>query len=335
MKRRSIYDVAKNINVSASTVSRVLNNDSRISEKTRKKVMDELKRIKYIPNQYAKYLKNKENKNIGVFYEHTIHEKITPYLMNEKICGICEECGKSGYNVSLFFGEYKDQDIWNIVMENNLCGILSIDRFYIDISKKINEYSIPHVQVNWDNEALEESSYITVEIDMKKAMRMMLDHLYSRGYRQIEVLNYFGVTSHTSRLNHAIDEFLTDHHDVEVTKVEIEIEPRHVDYPLKKKELYEHLDKGIKRAYLCNYYQQGFWIIDYAKEHGLSIPEDLAVMILDYNDVFSLYHPTPSGIIQPFFEIGALAVRKLISVIEGNEEKSEYVEPILYIGETT
>ena len=46
----TIKDVAKEANVAVSTVSRVLSNSDKISDKTKKKVLDAVKKLNYIPN---------------------------------------------------------------------------------------------------------------------------------------------------------------------------------------------------------------------------------------------------------------------------------------------
>ncbi len=335
MKRISIYDVAKNLNISASTVSRVLNNDKRISEATRKKVLQELKRIKYMPNQYAKNLKNMENKNIGIFYTNHVHEKITPIHMNEKICGICSEIEKAGYNASLFIRDYKEEDIWDIVMKNNLCGILSLDRFDIEMSKNIMEYKIPHVQVNWHNDALPPDSYVSVENDAGQAIHILLEHLYQQGYREIEVLYHHDTPLNDERAFHAIDSFKKGKKDISiiVTKSEIDfINPQKKEY---QKQLQRHLEQGLKRAYLCTYYEHAYWLLDFAMKKGLRIPDDIAVVTQNYDDIFSLFHPIMTGTKQLLYEIGSMAAKKLLSVIQGNQETTVFVTPELYIGESS
>ena len=62
----NIYDVAKKANVSIATVSRVLNNSEHVSEKTRKKVLEIIKREEYVPNAFARGLGLNTMQMIGV-----------------------------------------------------------------------------------------------------------------------------------------------------------------------------------------------------------------------------------------------------------------------------
>lgn len=62
----TIYDVAREANVSIATVSKVINNNGRISEKTRRKVREVMERLNYHPNMMASALMGKQTKTIGL-----------------------------------------------------------------------------------------------------------------------------------------------------------------------------------------------------------------------------------------------------------------------------
>ncbi|WP_368220759.1 LacI family DNA-binding transcriptional regulator, partial [Anaerotruncus rubiinfantis] len=64
----SIYDVSKKSGVSTATVSRVLNNSPRVSQKTREKVLQVMREMDYVPNAYAQGLINNKTKTIGILY---------------------------------------------------------------------------------------------------------------------------------------------------------------------------------------------------------------------------------------------------------------------------
>ena len=66
---KTIYDIAKEACVSASTVSRVVNNKPGINEKTRKKVQQLLEKYNYIPNEAARGLVTQSSRIIGILIE--------------------------------------------------------------------------------------------------------------------------------------------------------------------------------------------------------------------------------------------------------------------------
>ena len=62
----NIYDIAKEANVSTATVSRVLNNSGKVSEKTRERVLSVVNKYSYSPNVFARGLMSASLKTIGV-----------------------------------------------------------------------------------------------------------------------------------------------------------------------------------------------------------------------------------------------------------------------------
>ena len=62
----TIYDISEKAGVSIATVSRVLNGSSRVSEKTRRKVMDAMEKYGYTPNAFARGLGLNTMKTIGI-----------------------------------------------------------------------------------------------------------------------------------------------------------------------------------------------------------------------------------------------------------------------------
>ena len=62
----NIYDIANRANVSIATVSRVINNSPKVSEKTRKKVLDIVDELGFTPNAFARGLGLNTMKTIGI-----------------------------------------------------------------------------------------------------------------------------------------------------------------------------------------------------------------------------------------------------------------------------
>ncbi|HKG04883.1 MAG TPA: LacI family DNA-binding transcriptional regulator, partial [Pedobacter sp.] len=65
-KRTTIYDIARKLNLNASSVSRALSNTSKVSEATKKLILDTAKEMNYQPNSLASNLRRGSNRTIGV-----------------------------------------------------------------------------------------------------------------------------------------------------------------------------------------------------------------------------------------------------------------------------
>lgn len=110
-KKTTIYDIAKKLDLTAATVSRALNNNERISEKTRKLVQETAAEMNYEQNTLAKALKSGKSFNIGV-----IVPRIDSNFFASVIRGIEEELYPKGYHVIIC--QTHDQE--NLERENIL-----------------------------------------------------------------------------------------------------------------------------------------------------------------------------------------------------------------------
>lgn len=126
-RKTTIYDIAKELNITAATVSRALNNNPRISSATRKLVLQTAEKLNYKQNRLAVALKSGKSKNVGV---------VLPYInrnfFSTVIRGIEEELNPMGYNVIIcqtHENEKKEIDTLQNLLDAQVDGILiSISR---------------------------------------------------------------------------------------------------------------------------------------------------------------------------------------------------------------
>ncbi len=93
-KKSTIHDIAKELNVTASTVSRALSGNPRISDSTREAVLDMAKKLNYQHNQIAAALRSGRSYTIGVIVPTADRS-----FFSKVVRGIEEEASKAGYNV--------------------------------------------------------------------------------------------------------------------------------------------------------------------------------------------------------------------------------------------
>lgn len=118
----TIYDIAEKLGITAATVSRALNDNPKISKKTRELVLKTAKELNYQRNNLALALKSGSSKNIGV---------VVPYInrnfFSSVIRGIEEELYPKGYQTIIcqtHEDEAKEKAIFNSLINNNIDGIL-------------------------------------------------------------------------------------------------------------------------------------------------------------------------------------------------------------------
>jgi LacI family transcriptional regulator/LacI family repressor for deo operon, udp, cdd, tsx, nupC, and nupG len=173
--RITISDIAKLANVSKSAVSIVLNNKSGVSEKTRTKVLETIKKYNYYPNQIAQSLAARETKSIGLI----IKEIDNPYFA-KVMKGVYDASSKLGYSVLLGSSELsseKESEILNALLTKRVDGLLISplqsdetdftylanllnDNYPLVILGEIKNYSTSRVDINNINAAYDAVSYL-------------------------------------------------------------------------------------------------------------------------------------------------------------------------------
>lgn len=132
MKRKvTLKQIAKELDVSISTVSKSLRDSTEISEDTRQKVQAFAKLYNYKPNNIALSLKNRKSKNICIIIPEIIH-----HFFATVISGVEHIANQHGYNVLICLSEESfDKEVIN--METLANG--SIDGFIISLSKETQQ----------------------------------------------------------------------------------------------------------------------------------------------------------------------------------------------------
>lgn len=93
-KKVTIYDIAEKLNIAAATVSRALNDNPKISDATKKLVMETAEKMNYRQNRLAIALKSGKTNNVGV-----IVPRVNTNFFGSVIRGIEDELNASGYQV--------------------------------------------------------------------------------------------------------------------------------------------------------------------------------------------------------------------------------------------
>ncbi len=190
MRRKvTLKQIAKELDVSISTVSKSLRNSSEISEDTRQKVKAFAKLYNYKPNNIALSLKNKKTKTIGVIIPEIVH-----HFFATVISGIEQLANEKGYNVIVCLSDESfDKEVINMEMLAN--G--STDGFIISLSKETQQKKdFHHIQevINQgmpvvlfdrvDNEIYTDK----VIIDDYAAAYDAVNHLALQGYKNIALI---------------------------------------------------------------------------------------------------------------------------------------------------
>jgi LacI family transcriptional regulator len=183
MKKSTIHDIARKLNITASTVSRALNDNPRISEATKKAVHKAAKALNYQPNMIAAALRNGKTNILGV-----IVPTVDRSFFSSVVKGIEEIANTSNYNVMIcqsYDDPAKEADTVEALLNARVDGILvslskgtdSIEHF-----NKVKEKGIPLILFDRSYDNLEVSHVV---IDDYLGGYKATEHLIQQGYKRI------------------------------------------------------------------------------------------------------------------------------------------------------
>lgn len=187
-EKTTIYDIAKELNISAATVSRALNKNPKISESTIKLVLDTAEKMNYKQNRLALALRSGKSGNIGV-----IVPRINTNFFGSVIRGIEEELHPNKYNVIICqTHEDENREIENIntLLDAQVDGIMiSITNESKKNEKIIHRVLEKNVPLIFFDRKKNIDGVSSITIDDFKAGYMATKHLIEQGCTKIAHLS--------------------------------------------------------------------------------------------------------------------------------------------------
>lgn len=146
-QKTTIYDIAKKLDITAATVSRALNNNPKISEVTRKLVLETAAKMNYKQNRLAQSLRSGKSNNVGV-----IVPRIDSNFFASVIRGIEEELHPEGYHIIICqTHEDEKRQIENITtllnaqVDGILMSISNVSKEYDSVIRNVVRKNVPLV----------------------------------------------------------------------------------------------------------------------------------------------------------------------------------------------
>lgn len=309
----TIYDVAREANVSMATVSRVVNGNPNVKPATRKKVLEAIERLGYRPNAVARGLASKKTTTVGV-----IIPDISSIFFAELARGIEDIATMYKYNIILSNSDQnkeKELHLLNTMLGKQVDGIVfmggKITKSHVEEFKKspvpivlaatIEEnHEIPSVNINY-----EEAAFDAIKSLIDKGNKRIgfvsgpfddpINHLKLEGYQRAikaaglnddEDLLITGDYSHDSAIE-AVDELMG-------------------------------LDKPPTAIFVATD-EMALGVIHGAQDRGINVPNQLEVIGFDNTRLATMVRPKLTTVVQPMYDIGAVAMRLLTKYM--NKEK--------------
>lgn len=337
----NLKDIAKELGLSASTISRVVNGKAYVSPKTRRLVEKALERYNYRPNQVARSLKVNTTNTVGI-----IVPDIRDYFANV-IKGADTVFSELGYSIILADSneDPKKEDLYlRVLYEKRIDGlILATVSNNHETLKVLMDSGLPVVFI--DNLPHFSASVDAVLLDNAKASVMACTHLISQGYTRIAIIS--GTPDETTakgRLQGYRDALALHGIDPDERLI------KHGEYSYETgyrcmNELLDQRDVADFNAVYATTYKMTCGMIRALKERRIAFPEDISIVGFDFHDENRLFSPSVTTVLQPIDSIGRLVAQRLVGKMKLAAEKKGgpgldipqkiLLDPTLFVGESS
>lgn len=330
MKRITIYEVAKEAGVSLATVSRVINGADVVKEPTKAKVEEAIKKLGYKPNAIAQGLALQRSTTIGLI----IPEASFTYT-GQIINGLLDvaRMPKFNYNVMLHTITEGITDVKSIidsVIKSRVDGVIIYsDKIMDDSLSLLNEYQIPIVVIA--NKASGEN-LCSVYVDFERAIYEICSKYLSNGITDIALVEDRKNTNTTKQMvlgaKAAFESFGLEFKNF------ISIPP---EYRTSYKYLSDYFADHRHQLVIANRDSQAMAVLNTAREHGISVPDDMEVICVIDTKYNSMVRPTISSFSIPSYDLGAVSMRVMTKMLAGEpiEEKEKCLTYLFTNRQTT
>jgi len=326
----TIKDIAKELGVSYSSVSRALNGKKGVSEKTRKDIQRVANDIDYQPNDLARGLVNKVSKTIGV-----IIPEITNPFFSEIVKGIIEASTKETYDIFLCVSN------WDADREASYLKALKkkqVDGFIIKPARDqdvsiYEKIKIPHVILeSWEKL----NNACSISLNNEKGGYLATNHLIKCGYENIGFLagkeESLSSKQRKSGWQKALREAGMTENANNIMYTTFSIEG---GYEATKKLVEE--DDTIDAIFAANDVI-ALGALQYLSENDIAVPDRIGVIGFDNITYSRLPQIMLTTVNQPVYDMGTIAFESVVEMLQGKEDvkgKSIVFEPELIVRRTT
>lgn len=321
MNKVTIHEIAKILDLNSSTVSRALNDSSRVKEKTKKRIVEKATELGYKRNFLASSLRKNRSNTIGV-----IVPKISKNFYSSSIAGIEERAYEAGISVIISQSLEKltrEKKLVNTLFSNQVDGILiavSLETSQGLHLKNIKKAKLPLVFFDRHLPQMEDSNKVLV--DNFKGAYEATKHLIDNHCKKIMHLSGPQELAIYKNRFLGYKKALEDHHILYDPALVVSSELSEKDGKqiimelVQKKKAIDGIFSGNDLA--------AIGAIKYLKKIGKKIPKEIAIVGFSNSPSAEIIEPALSTVAQSGFEIGKLACTLLIDRINQENPTSSH-----------
>ncbi len=189
----TLKDIAKQVGVQASTVSRVLNGKNtkiKVASETKRRIFTAVKELGYHPNASARSLVTSRTKHLGLIMSDKVTDGFSNTFYSKYIEGVEQACRACGYglNISLYnLSCIKSFVLSEGIGQRSVDGLILLGYAQAEVLKEFQAFSIPCVFLGDDVE--EEHTVATVASDLIGGILKAIEYLAWHGHQRIAMTN--------------------------------------------------------------------------------------------------------------------------------------------------
>lgn len=303
----TIKDVAKEAGVAISTVSNVLNNVDIVSPETKKKVLETVERMNYVPNMNAKFLKSNKKNTIGLFLS-SIQGDYYRMLMQ----AVHLQCKLKNYLLNIYISnENTSEEIYSMIISSGVEGAIVLnERLSDEYIDRLTKAKMPIVYIDRE---IANNYMSSVIIDNAEGTTIALEYLIKQGHRRIGFLhgiyNYDDDTRYSAYLN------VLNKYSLPVD--ENIILRGYFEELLAYSEMRVMLLKGVELpdAFFCANDEMAWGCIRALTEVGIKVPDQVSVIGFDDHSSSKYFTPPVTTVRSPVTELGNTSATELFRLM--------------------
>ncbi|MFE8704151.1 catabolite control protein A [Cytobacillus sp. FJAT-54145] len=310
----TIYDVAREANVSMATVSRVVNGNPNVKPVTRKKVLEVIDRLGYRPNAVARGLASKKTTTVGVI----IPDISSPFFA-ELARGIEDIATMYKYNIILSNSDQnkeKEFHLLNTMLGKQVDGIVFMGGNIT--SEHVVEFEKSPVPIVLAGSIEETGKVPSVNIDYEQAAFDAVQSFVEKGHKQIGMV--IGPMQEPINQEKKLNGYKRALMEADLNYEEDYVVEGDYTYDSGIEAFEKLLELDTKpSAIFVGSDEMALGVVHGAMDKGFRIPEDFEVISSDNTRLSLMVRPQLTTVVQPLYDIGAVAMRLLTKYM--NKEK--------------
>jgi LacI family transcriptional regulator len=309
----TIYDLAKELNLSSATISRALKNDPVVNKKTRKKIADLAEEMGYRSNHFARNLRNQTTQTIGV-----VVPRLNSYFMSTVIAGIENVVNNEGYNLIISQSSesvVKEKQSVATMFKNRVDGLLVSLAYDTDDVSHFEPFFKKNIPFLFFDRVTHYKNCSNILIDNRKAGYEATTHLISQGCKNIAHITA------TPKRNVYVDRLqgykqaLADH-KIKFREENLIINNLSQEAGIAAASTLLKMNSRPDAVFVANDNCAVGCMIG-MKKAGIRIPEDVAFVGFNNDPVSKVIEPNLTTINYPGYEMGQVAAQHLINHLNG------------------